>query len=145
MSSPPPRLRRTGCEPIAGPEQERTMDRPVLNSMLLGSTNPDRLKAWYRDCFHAETNTYGTLDLGGFGLIVEQRDDVDAKAGEPGRFIVNFSVDDIEQTAAHLRTHDVDWLVEPEDRGPGYFATLIDPDGNYVQIIQMKPEYYANL
>jgi predicted enzyme related to lactoylglutathione lyase len=145
MSSPPARLRRTGCEPIAGSEQETAMDRPVLNSMLLGSTDPDRLKDWYRTAFHAETNSYGTLDLGGFGLIVEHRDDVDAKGLEPGRFIINFSVDDIEQTAAHLRSLDVTWLVEPEDRGPGYFATLIDPDGNYVQIIQMKPEYYTNL
>jgi predicted enzyme related to lactoylglutathione lyase len=121
------------------------MDRPVLNSMLLGSTDPDRLKAWYRDAFQAETNVYGTLDLGGFGLIIEKRDDVDAKAPEPGRFIVNFDVEDIEKAAAHLRTLDVDWLVEPEDRGPGYFATLVDPDGNYVQIIQLKPDYYANL
>jgi len=37
--------------------------------------------------------------------------------------------------AAHLRTLDVEWLVHPEDRGVGWFATLIDPDGNYVQLI----------
>jgi predicted enzyme related to lactoylglutathione lyase len=120
------------------------MSRPVLNSMLLGTTDPDRLKAWYRDGFHAETDGYGNLDLGGFGLVIEKRDDVEAKAPEPGRFIVNFAVDDIEQAAAHLRTLNVEWLVEPEDRGIGYFATVIDPDGNYVQLIQMKPEYYAN-
>lgn len=120
------------------------MHRPVLNSMLLGSTDPDRLKAWYRDGFHAETDGYGNLNLGGFGLVIEERDDVDAKTIEPGRFIVNFSVDDIEIAAAHLRTLDVEWLVEPEDRGVAIFATVIDPDGNYVQLIQFKPEYYAN-
>ncbi|MFC5261538.1 VOC family protein [Kribbella qitaiheensis] len=120
------------------------MDRPVLNSMLLGSTDPDRLKAWYRDGFHAETDGYGNLNLGGFGLVIEKRDDVAGRTAEPGRVVVNFAVDDIEEAAAHLRTLDVEWLVEPEDRGVGWFATMIDPDGNYVQLIQMKPEYYAN-
>ncbi|TCO46348.1 putative enzyme related to lactoylglutathione lyase [Kribbella antiqua] len=117
----------------------------ILNSMLLGSTDPDRLKAWYREGFHAKVDGYGNLDLGGFGLVIEHRDDVATKTVEPGRFIINFAVDDIETAAAHLRTLDVTWLVHPEDRGIGHFATLIDPDGNYVQLIQMKPEYYANL
>jgi predicted enzyme related to lactoylglutathione lyase len=119
--------------------------KPVLNSMLIGSTDAERLKAWYRDGFQAEVDGYGNLNLGGFGLVIEQRDDVAAKTAEPGRHIVNFGVEDIEAAAAHLRTLDVDWLVHPEDRGVGWFATLIDPDGNYVQLIQMKPEYYANL
>jgi predicted enzyme related to lactoylglutathione lyase len=120
------------------------MERPVLNSMLLGSTDPERLKTWYRDGFHAKVDGYGNLDLGGFGLVIEHRDDVAAQAPEPGRFIVNFAVDDIHAAAAHLRTLNVTLLVEPEDRGIGHFATLVDPDGNYVQLIQMKPEYYAN-
>ncbi|GAA1602300.1 hypothetical protein GCM10009804_68480 [Kribbella hippodromi] len=120
------------------------MTKPVLNSMLLGTTDPERLKAWYRDGFHAEVDGYGNLDLGGFGLVIERRDDVAAKNAEPGRYIVNFAVEDIEVAAAHLRTLGVEWLVQPEDRGVGWFATLVDPDGNYVQLIQMKPEYYAN-
>jgi predicted enzyme related to lactoylglutathione lyase len=113
--------------------------------MLIGSTDPERLKAWYRDGFEAKVNGYGNLDLGGFGLVIEQRDDVATKTVEPGRYIVNFAVEDIEATAAHLRTLEVTWLVHPEDRGVGWFATLIDPDGNYVQLIQMRPEYYEGL
>lgn len=120
------------------------MTRPVLNSMLLGSTDPDRLKAWYLEGFQAKVDGYGNLDLGGFGLLIEHRDDVAPKTAEPGRYVINFAVEDIQATAAHLRALDVEWLVEPEDRGIGWFATMIDPDGNYVQLIQMKPEYYAN-
>lgn len=114
-----------------------------LTSILLGSTDADRLRAWYRDGFQAKVDGYGNLDLGGFGLRIEERDDVAAKNPEPGRHIVNFEVDDIEAAAAHLRTLDVEWLVEPEDRGLGWFATLVDPDGNYVQLIQFKPEYHT--
>ncbi|MGW6280491.1 VOC family protein [Kribbella sp. NPDC055071] len=121
------------------------MAGPVLNSMLIGSTDPERLKAWYRDGLDAKVDGYGNLNVGGFGLVIERRDDVASKTVEPGRCIVNFGVEDIEAVAAHLRTLDVTWLVHPEDRGVGWFATLIDPDGNYVQLIQMKPEYYEGL
>src|SRR3954453_9939438 len=69
------------------------VSKPVLNSMLLGSTDAERLKNWYRDGFHAETDGYGNLNLGGFGLVIEQRDDVTTKTVEPGRHIVNFAVD----------------------------------------------------
>jgi predicted enzyme related to lactoylglutathione lyase len=119
------------------------MARPVLSSMLLGSTHPDRLKAWYLDGFQAEVDGYGNLDLGGFGLVIERRDDVSDKNPEPGRMIVNFHVEDIRQVATHLNSLGVTWLVEPEDRGPGWFGTLVDPDGNYVQLIQFKPEYFT--
>ena len=67
------------------------MDRPVLNSMLLGSTDPHRLKTWYRDGFHAETDGYGNLNLGGFGLVIEKRDDVAGRTAEPGRVVINFA------------------------------------------------------
>src|SRR5690348_8387220 len=110
--------------------EEIEMDKPVLNSLLLGSADPERLKKWYVDGFHAEVNGYGNLNLGGFGMVIEQRDDVAPATVEPGRVVLNFAVEDIEAAAAHLRTLDVNWLVEPEDRGVGWFATLIDPDGN---------------
>jgi hypothetical protein len=31
----------------------------------------------------------------------------------------------------------VTWLVELEEREGGLFGTLVDPDGNYVQIIEL--------
>src|SRR4029450_9399565 len=99
------------CELIgSSTDRGEIVGQPVLNSMLLGSTDPERLKTWDRDGFHAEVDGYGNLNLGGFGLVIEQRDDVTTKTVEPGRFIVNFAVEDIEAAAAHLRTLDVEWL-----------------------------------
>jgi hypothetical protein len=37
----------------------------------------------------------------------------------------------------------VAWLVELEDRDGSLFATAIDPDGNYVQIIQLSEAHRA--
>jgi len=60
------------------------------------------------------------------------------------RPILNIHVDDARRTAAHLDDLGVSWLVAVEERRDGQFGTLIDPDGNYVQIIQLSPEYIAS-
>ena len=111
----------------------------TLSSMLLGSTDPDRLRDWYRRAFEPAAIEQVGLDFGDLAVIVEPRDDVSATNPEPGRFIVNFHVDDVQAIAKHLDSMGVTWLVEVEEREPGWFGTLLDPDGNYVQVIQFKP------
>jgi catechol 2,3-dioxygenase-like lactoylglutathione lyase family enzyme len=110
----------------------------TLSSMLLGSTDPDRLRDWYRRAFQPAVFEGVGLDFGDFAVIVEQRDDVSATNPQPGRFIINFHVDDVQAIAKHLDAMGVTWLVEVEEREPGWFGTLLDPDGNYVQVIQFK-------
>jgi catechol 2,3-dioxygenase-like lactoylglutathione lyase family enzyme len=110
----------------------------ILGSLLLGSANPDRLRKWYVDAFDPKANENGFLDFGGVGVLIDGRDDVAEKNPEPGRVVLNFHVADARATAAHLTGMGVTWLVELEDRGPGLFATLLDPDGNYVQIIELR-------
>lgn len=110
----------------------------TLSSMLLGSTDPDRLRDWYRRAFEPATIEEVGLEFGDVAVLVEPRDDVSATNPEPGRFIVNFHVDDVQAIAKHLDAMGVTWLVEVEEREPGWFGTLLDPDGNYVQVIQFK-------
>ncbi|NUP23113.1 MAG: VOC family protein [Streptomyces sp.] len=108
-------------------------------SILLGTTRPAELRDWYRKALAPEQQGEGPIDLGGFLLVIDRRDDVDAKNGEPGRVILNFHVDDFDVVEAQLRAAGVDWLNPPEDRPSGRFGTFVDPDGNYLQIIQFKP------
>jgi predicted enzyme related to lactoylglutathione lyase len=77
-------------------------------------------------------------NFGDVGLLIDGRDDVTDRNPEPGRVILNFHVDDARATAARLNDQGVTWLVELEDRDGGLFGTLVDPDGNYVQIIELK-------
>ena len=114
-----------------------------LGSILLGSADPERLRAWYRTRFTPAENADGFLDLGGVGLLVCGRDDVSAANPEPGRVILNIHVDDAHATAARLNEAGVTWLVPVESRADGLFGTLTDPDGNYVQIIELNAEYHA--
>jgi uncharacterized glyoxalase superfamily protein PhnB len=123
------------------------MASATLGSILLASTEPERLRAWYVDAFAPGTekieNGYGVLSFGGFYVLIDSRTDVGDANPEPGRVILNFDVDDARATAAHLSDMGVKWLAELEDRNGSLFGTVIDPDGNYVQIIQLSDQHRA--
>ncbi|MFF3171381.1 VOC family protein [Streptomyces sp. NPDC057900] len=106
-------------------------------SMLVGSTRPDELRAWYIKALAPGFTGDGPIDLGGFHLVVCERDDIDAKNDQPGRSIVNFHVDDFDAVEAQLTAAGAEWI-SIDDREPGKFGTFSDPDGNYLQIIQWK-------
>jgi uncharacterized glyoxalase superfamily protein PhnB len=113
---------------------------PKPGSVLLGTTRPAELRDWYRKALAPGHEGDGPIDLGGFLLVIEQRDDVDAKNNEPGRMILNFHVDDFDAVEAQLRAAGVDWLTPVADRPGGRFGTFADPDGNYLQIIQLNQD-----
>jgi predicted enzyme related to lactoylglutathione lyase len=123
------------------------MKRPSLDSMLLASTDPERLRAWYAAALDPQENTdaggYRMLKFGAFYLMIDTRSDVGDKNPEPGRMILNFDVVDAGAVVARLNDLGVQWLAELEDRDGSLFATAVDPDGNYVQIIQLSEEARA--
>lgn len=107
-----------------------------LGSILLGSADPDRLRAWYRAALSPAEGPGGFFDFGGVGVLIDGRADVSTSNPEPGRVILNFHVADARATAEHLDRLGVTWLCRVERRQDGMFGTLVDPDGNYVQIIE---------
>lgn len=116
---------------------------PGLGSILLGSPDPERLRSWYRAALAPQETVDGFLDFGGFTVIIDGRDDVASTNPEPGRVILNFHVQDAQATAERLNGLGASWLADLEERNDGLFGTLIDPDGNYVQIIQFNHVYVA--
>jgi predicted enzyme related to lactoylglutathione lyase len=120
-----------------------------LGSILLSSTKPERLRDWYAAAFSANPErtpgdvAYDVLDFGGFYVMVDSRDDVGDTNPEPGRTILNFEVDDARATAGRINDLGASWLAELEDREGSWFGTAIDPDGNYVQIIELSEEARA--
>lgn len=118
---------------------------PHLGGVVLGSTDPGRLWEWYRTAFAPGAEKDGEmlgLELGGTYVIFESRDDVAAKAAEPGRLLVNYEVDDIHATEKHLDdTLSVRWIRPVTDMGGQMFlATLEDPDGNYIQLYEEREQ-----
>jgi catechol 2,3-dioxygenase-like lactoylglutathione lyase family enzyme len=114
-----------------------------IESLLLGSADPDRLHKWYVDALGVEPDADGFLQFGHVGVLVDGRDDVDPRTAEPGRVILNYHVTDIKRAAKQLDELGVTWVAGVEYRDAGlWFATVEDPDGNYVQLIQTTPEYW---
>ncbi len=117
------------------------MTAPPLGSILLASTNPTRLRDWYVAAFDPYVNADGFLIFGGVALLIDARDDIAEQTAEPGRLILNFHVDDADTMAARLDELVVTWLAPLEVRDDGRFATLTDPDGNIIQLIELSADY----
>lgn len=96
-----------------------------LDVVLVGSADPARLRAWYAAVFGEVPD----------GVVIDRREVAD-RASEPGRVILTFAVDDIGAAEARLIDHEVTWIREVESTPLGEIGTIVDPDGNYVQVMQ---------
>ena len=125
------------------------MPQPRLNSVLLASTDPDRLHDWYVAALQPDGDSkidkYWALTFGDFYVMIDTRSDIGPRNPEPGRVIFNFEVTDARTAAARIAQAGAQWLAELEDRDGSLFATAIDPDGNYVQIIQLSEAHRAEI
>jgi predicted enzyme related to lactoylglutathione lyase len=121
------------------------MTGPQIGSVLLASTDPARLRAWYEQAFGVTADVDGFLRLGAVGLLVDGRDDVADRAAEPSRVILNVHVEDAKDAVRRLDALGVRWIAELEYREPAgaWFATAADPDGNHVQVIELTDAYWA--
>ncbi|GII52616.1 hypothetical protein Pth03_10050 [Planotetraspora thailandica] len=109
-----------------------------LGGLVLGSDDPERHSAWYRAAFAPSAEPGTVLMVGGGRLVFDRRDDLEQSTREPGRILINFYVDDIEAVVAHLKALGItQWIRPVEDFGPGLIATVEDPVGNYVQIVEL--------
>ena len=110
-----------------------------LGSLVLGSTDPNRLAAWYQAAFApGEELLDSVLRLNRGAFVFEQREDVAARAIQPGRVIINIQVDDFTVLETHLRALDLVWVRPVEQIPVGTIATLEDADGNYVNILEIN-------
>lgn len=125
------------------------MPAPTLGSLLLSSTDPARLRDWYVAAFEVKAErtpgepAYDVLDFDGFYVMLDHRADVGAVNEDPGRLILNIEVSDARAVVTRLDELGVRWHAPLEDREGSLFATVIDPDGNYVQLVELSEEARA--
>jgi catechol 2,3-dioxygenase-like lactoylglutathione lyase family enzyme len=119
------------------------MSTPMLGSVLIATSDASRLRGWYQQAFGVVPNADGFFEFGGVSVLIDHRDDVADRPAEPERVILNFHVDDARAMTSRLDRLGVTWLVPVEFRGDAWFATLLDPDGNLLQIIELTPAYWV--
>jgi hypothetical protein len=106
-----------------------------IGAVVLGSRSSAGAAAWYRQALELPRRD-DALDAGGVLLRITQRLDVAPTAVEPMRLIANFALDDILAVEARLIAMETIWVRELERTPWGIVGTVLDPDGNYVQIIE---------
>ncbi len=117
-----------------------------LNSILIGSDNPQRLAEYYTKLFGKpgwDDSGYVGWLIGSGGLTVGPHSEVHGTNPEPGRLIVNIETPDVQGEFAKLKAAGATVVREPyrfEGGAEEWIATLSDPDGNYFQLVSPMGE-----
>lgn len=118
-----------------------------LNSILIGSENPERLVAYYTGLFGKpewDDGPYTGWRIGTGGVMVGPHDQVKGSNAQPGRIIWNIECTDVAGDFARFKAAGATIVAEPYDPaasvGEGAAAgmsisTFSDPDGNYFQLV----------
>jgi predicted enzyme related to lactoylglutathione lyase len=126
---------------VIDPEED-TMN---LNSILIGSDQPERLAEYYTKLFGDpmwNENGYVGWMIGTGAITVGPHDQVKGQNAEPGRVIWNMSSADVRGDVERLKAAGATVVQEPytpegapEDMSDFLIATFEDPDGNYFQLM----------
>ena len=85
----------------------------------------------------SDRDGFVNFDFGGTRLTVAVHDAVSGPSRDPARVMVNLVTDDIQAAVNRCKPATVIRPPEREKWG-GLVATVADPDGNYVQFLQLE-------
>lgn len=116
-----------------------------VSTMMLNITSdqPERMLAFYRDIVGLPLRPdmgEHSIDAGGAVLAFDGHSNTRGAAKEPTRFLVDLFVDDVKAEQARLEAQGVSFVRRMgKEYWGGIISTFLDPDGNYVQLIEYHP------
>jgi predicted enzyme related to lactoylglutathione lyase len=113
------------------------------------SDQTEAMIAFYRDVVQLAQNPNigeGAFEISpGATFIIDGHSDVKGMTKEPARVLIDFFVEDLATEQARLKSKGVKFLREAgREEWGGVISTFLDPDGNYCQLIEYKPEAAAH-
>ncbi len=117
-----------------------------VNSLVINVTSedPPRLTSFYRDVVGLAPNPQigdAAFDAGGTPFLIDGHSETRGPAKEPQRVLINFFVDDLAAEQRRLEGQGVTFIrTAGSEEWGGVISTFLDPDGNYCQLIEYKPE-----
>ncbi|MGH2709497.1 MAG: VOC family protein [Actinomycetota bacterium] len=113
-----------------------------LNSILIGTEDPDRLTAYYSKLFGDpgwDEGGFTGWQIGTGSVTVGPHDQVKGKNTQPGRVIWNIETADVKGDFERLRAAGATVVQDPyqpgEEAPEMWIATFSDPDDNYFQLM----------
>ena len=120
-----------------------------IECFTIWSEDPFKLADWYKKVFDLKESltmnepddTGIGFDIGGMLLWLGYHSEVKGKSKDPFRFIIEFMVDDLDETYKRLKNVDALIIREPSFSPTVslWIITAHDPDGNTIQF--MNKEY----
>ena len=109
----------------------------------VNSEQPEKLTAFYADVIGLPKNPdmgETAFMAGGTPFIIDGHSNVHGPAGQPERVLLNFFVDDAAAEQKRLEGKGVKFIRSAgREAWGGVISTFVDPDGNYLQLIEFKP------
>ena len=114
----------------------------ALAGVTLWTDNLERLVAFYRDTLglimRSHHGDFVNFELGSARLNLGLHDRVSGQSRDPFRVMVHLEVEDIHGLHRRLAEEGVEFIRVPElEEWGGWVATLLDPDGNVLQLLQL--------
>ena len=111
--------------------------------VIIWTEDLDSLLPFYRDTLglrpHSVRPDFVSFKWGGIRLGIGKHSEVKGRTREPHRVMVNLGVDDIHGEYAALTAKGVHFTRLPEkEHWGGWVGTFSDPDGNTLQLMQLK-------
>ena len=108
----------------------------------LNSGDPDRLGTFYRDIIGLEVNPDigpNAFNAGGTTFLIDGHSEVSGRNNDAPRMLLNFFVEGLDAEQARLEGVGVEFIRKAgKEEWGGVFSTFVDPDGNYVQLVEFK-------
>ena len=116
--------------------------------IVIWTEDLETLVDFYRDTLgltpHSVRPDFVAFRWGNMRLSIGKHSHVRGRSTEPYRVMVNLGVSDIHRLHKELTAKGVHFLRPPEqEHWGGWVATLSDPDGNTLQLMQQPPERLA--
>lgn len=121
------------------------MQQLRLGSVMIGTSDKERTKRFYHEILGIPLNATGKLVSQGVIIHPALHSAIHEHPLEPQRIMLTFDVEDIHQTASMLQQHGVTFIRQPaQEWWGGWIATFLDPDGNYLQLLQPADDEQAD-
>jgi predicted enzyme related to lactoylglutathione lyase len=120
---------------------ERMVIMLNLNSVMLGTTQPQKLAEFYEKILGKpaemvdQENGFWGWQAGSTYISVLSHSEMGGRAKDPGRVIINFETPQVKEEFERIKAIGATVIREPYEMGGGWIATLADPDGNYFQLV----------
>ena len=110
-----------------------------FNSIMIGTSQPKVLGEFYEKVFGrpADMNEgdWYMWQAGSASISIGEHSEVKGQSKEPARIMLNLETKEVKAEFERLKDLKATVIKEPYEMGPGWIATLADPDGNFVQLM----------